>query len=132
VIDFSSVRLAASELRLSEATVDTSAITNGLAELKRATLELDSHDRSVAQWLSDEHFAGGVLATAATMNKRAELSGKGNPFNRVSRSTLIDRYNSWATQLINRIDAVQDGSATPGHFACRLAQFKADPINNTP
>jgi hypothetical protein len=46
------------------------------------------------------------MATAATMNKRAELLGKSDPFNRVSRGDIIDRYNRWAGQLVGRLDAV--------------------------
>jgi len=94
VADYSSVCSLASNLSLSEATVHTAAIIDDLAALKRATLEVESSDPAVAQWLSDEHNAGAVEATAATMNKRAELSGKGNPFNRQSRGTIIDRYNA--------------------------------------
>lgn len=130
--DYSSVRSLASSLFLSEATVDTAAITDDLAALKRATLQVESTDSSVVQWLSDEHYAGGVYAVAALMNKRAEISGKGNPFNRQSRGEIIDRYNRWAGQLVERIDAVQSGSATPAQYLPRLAKFKADPINNTP
>lgn len=130
--DFSSVRSLASDLSLSEASVDTPAITDDLAALKRATLEVNSTDPDVAQWLSDEHYAGGVIVTAATMNKRAELSGKGNPFNRVSRGDLIDRYNRWVGQFVDRLDAVQSGSATAAQYLPQLATFKADPVNNTP
>lgn len=130
--DFSSVRSLASDLSLSEASVDTPAITDDLAALKRATLEVNSTDPDVAQWLSDEHHAGGVIATAAAMNKRAELSGKGNPFNRVSRGDLIDRYNRWAGQFVDRLDAVQSESATAAQYLPQLAKFKADPVNNTP
>lgn len=126
------VRSLANQLSLSEVSVDTSAIIDELAALKRATLEVASSDPVLAQWLSDEHNAGGVLATAATMNKRAELSGKGARFNRVSRSEIIDRYNRWAGQLVDRIDAVNSGNATPAQYLPQLAKFKADPVTNTP
>jgi hypothetical protein len=130
--EFSSVRSLASDLSLSEATVDTAAITEDLAAFKRATLEVESTDPTVAEWLSDEHYAGGVMVTAATMNKRSELSGEANPFNRVSRGDIVDRYNRWAGQLVERLDAVENGSATAAQYLPQLAKFKADPVNNTP
>lgn len=130
--DYSSVRSLASGLSLSEATVDTATITDDLAALKRATVEVDSTDAATVQWLNDEHYAGGVYAVAATMNKRAEISGKGNPFNRQSRGEIIDRYNHWAAQFVERIDAVESGRTTPAQYLPQLAKFKADPINSTP
>jgi hypothetical protein len=130
--DLYSVRSIASSLSLSEETVDTGGVTDDLAALKRATLEVEPNDPDIAAWLSDEHYAGGVMATAATMNKRAELAGRGDPFNRLSRSSIIDRYNRWAGQFVDRLDAVQSGSATPAQYLPQLARFKADPVNNTP
>jgi len=130
--DFSSVRSLASALSLSEATVDTAATTDDLAALKQATLEVESSDPALAQWLSDEHYAGGVYAVGATMNKRAEISGKGNKFNALSRGQLVDRYNRWAAEFVSRLDAVESGSATAAQYLPQLAKFKADPINTTP
>ena len=130
--DYSVVRSLASDLSLTEATVGTLAVTESLAAFKRATLELDSSDPFVGRWLSDEHFAGGVFATAATVNKRAELSSTGNAFDRVPRSEMVERFNRWAAQLVDRIDAVQNGTASPAQFLPQLAQFKSDPINNNP
>lgn len=84
------------------------------------------------QWLSDEHFVGGVINTAATMNKRSEIRGKGQQFNVLSREEIVRRYNTWAAQLVERIDAVQSGRATPAQYLDSLARFRADPIHNTP
>jgi hypothetical protein len=75
---------------------------------------------------------GGVYLTAATMNKRAEMSGKGNAFNEVSRRELIDRYNRWASQLVERIDRVEEGTADPAHYLNQLARFRADPVHTEP
>lgn len=130
--EYSSVRAMASNLSLSEATVDTAADTNALAALKRATLDVQSSDPAVAQWLNDEHYAGGVISTAAKMNKRTELSGKGNPFNAVSRGNLVSRYNAWAAQFVQCLDAVASGGATAAQYLLQLTNFKADPVNNTP
>jgi hypothetical protein len=130
--EYSSVRALAIDLFVTEATVDTVAITAALAALKQATLEVELSDPAVAQWLSDEHYAGGVISTAATMNKRAEVSGKGNPFNAVSRDDLVKRYNAWAAQFVQRLDAVESGSATAAQFLQQLAKFKVDPVSNTP
>jgi hypothetical protein len=98
--DLSEVRALAVDLSLTEAEVDTAEKVAAMADLKRATLAVASTDATLAQWLSEEHYAGGVLMTAATMNKRAEISGKGNAFNAVSRCELIARYNPWAAQLV--------------------------------
>lgn len=129
--DFSEVRALAADLSLTEAEVDTAGKVAAMAELKRSTLAVASTDANLAQWLSEEHYAGGVLMTAATMNKRAEISGKGNAFNAVSRGELIARYNRWAAQLVERIDAV-DGGAAPAQFLPQLARFRADPVHVLP
>lgn len=130
--DLSSLRSLASALSLSEATVDTAATTDQHAAFKQATLEVEPSDPVLAQWLSDEHYAGGVYIAAATMNKRAEASGKGLPFNVVSRGQLVDRYNRWSAQLVSRLNAVENGSASPAQYLPQLAKFKADPVNTTP
>lgn len=130
--DLSSVRALAAQLSLSESTVDTPAVTEALAALKVATLEVDSGDPALAEWLSAEHFSGGVLATAATMNKRGEAAGKGDPFARQPRAVLVERYNQWAARFIDRIDAVDGGRATPEQYLPQLNRFRDDPINNEP
>lgn len=130
--DLTLVRSLASDLSLSEATVDTAAITDALAALKQAMLGVTATDPNVATWLSEEHFAGGVIAVAATMNKRAEGTGRGAQFNLQPRSQIIDRFNAWAAQFVERIDAVMSGRATAGQFLPTLAAFRADPINNAP
>ena len=130
--DLTEVRAHAQHLTLSEATVDTPQVVESLAGLKRAMLAASTGDSQVDEWLSKEHMAGGVYSTAATMNKRAEQSGTGNRFDLLSRSTLIARYNAWAKQLIQRIDAYQAGrSDVPGYLA-RLTAFHADPVRNEP
>lgn len=130
--DLSQVRALAANLSLTEAEVDTAAKVEAMAALKRASEAVDSADPQVATWLSEEHYAGGVYLTAATMNKRAELAGKGNKFDAVSRAELIARYNRWAAQLVDRIDIVEAGSATPAHFLPQLARFRADPVHVEP
>lgn len=130
--DLSEVRALASDLSLTEAEVDTAEKVAAMAELKRASEAVDSSDESLAKWLSDEHYAGGVYLTAATMNKRAEIAGKGNKFDAVSRGELIARYNRWAAQLVDRIDIVDAGSATPSQFLPQLARFRADPVHTEP
>lgn len=129
--DLSEVRALAANLSLTKAEVDTAEKVAAMAELKRATLAVASTDANLAQWLSEEHSAGGVLMTAATMNKRAEISGKGNAFNAVSRGELIARYNRWAAQLAERIEAVDSGAA-PAQFLPQLARFRADPVHVLP
>ncbi len=130
--EHSEVRALAAGLSLTESEVDTAAKVEAMAELKRASLTVHSTDANLAKWLSDEHYAGGVYLTAATMNKRAEISGKGNTFNAVSRGELIARYNRWASQLVERIDRVEDGTAEPAQFLGQLARFREDPIHSEP
>ncbi|MBD7958640.1 hypothetical protein H9651_13420 [Microbacterium sp. Sa4CUA7] len=130
--DLSEVRALAAELSLSESEVDTAEKVAAMAELKRASLAVDSNDANLTNWLSDEHYAGGVYLTAATMNKRAEIAGKGNMFSALSRSELIARYNRWASQLVERVDRVEGGAAAPEEFLRELARFRDDPIHNEP
>jgi hypothetical protein len=130
--DLSNVLPLARNLSLSEGTVDTPEVIASLADLKTAMVSASSGDETVDRWLSQEHMAGGVLSTAATMNRRAELSGKGDPFNRQSRATLIDRYNAWASQLVERIEAVDAGHANVSAYLRQLAAFHADPLQNNP
>lgn len=130
--DLSEVRALAQQLTLTEATVGTPEVVESLANLKRATLAASTNDSQVDEWLSKEHMAGGVYATAATMNKRAEQNGSGDRFDLLSRSTLIARYNAWAQQFTQRIDAYQAGRGdVPGYLA-RLVAFHADPVHNEP
>ena len=130
--DLSEVRALAANLHLSDSEVGAAAKVDAMAEFKRASLNIASTDAELAKWLSDEHYAGGVYLTAATMNKRAELAGKGNPFDAVSRGELIARYNRWASQLVNRIDSVGNGTARPAQFLVQLARFRDDPIHAEP
>lgn len=130
--DLSGVRALAIELSLTEAEVDTAAKVEAMAELKRASVNVHPITADLAKWLSDEHYAGGVYLTAATMNKRAEISGKGNAFNAISRGELIARYNRWASQLVERIDRVGDGTAQPAQYLDQLARFRADPVHTEP
>lgn len=119
-------------LTLSEATVDTPQALDSLRHLKDVTQAVDDDGAGLAEWLSDEHYAAGVLLTAATMNKRAAVSGIGNPFNRQSRATIISRFNAWAAQFADRIRAYQLGKADVPLYLARLSRFKEDPINNQP
>ncbi|MFB8191348.1 hypothetical protein ACFC14_18675 [Microbacterium sp. NPDC055988] len=130
--DLSEVRIVAAGLSLSESEVGTAAKVEAMAELKRASLAAHSDDASLAKWLSDEHYAGGVYLTAATMNKRAEISGKGDAFDAISRRELIARYNRWASQLVERLDRVEEGSAAPAQYLDQHARFRADPIHAEP
>lgn len=130
--DISSVLAHARGLSLSEETVDTQGVTDALAALKRASLTASSGNGDVDKWLSQEHMAGGVFATAATMNKRAELSGKGDPFNRQSRSVLISRYNAWAAQFVGRLQAFERGNADVQGYIRQLDKFHSDPVIQNP
>lgn len=130
--DLSAVRMLAAGLSLSEPEVGTAANVEALAELKRASLAVNSDDASLANWLSDEHYAGGVYLTAATMNKLAETSGKGNTFDAAPRGELITRYNRWASRLVERIDHIEEGSAAPAQYLDQHARFRADPVHTEP
>lgn len=125
--DLSPVRAQIATVELAEEAVDTSQPVEALAELRRVIDGLDL-DPQVHTWLTEEHFAGGVLLTAATMNKRAEVSGKGNPFNRQSRAVLIGRFNRWARALEERTSACPDTSSI-AELRRRLAAFREDPVN---
>lgn len=130
--DLSGVRALAIELSLTEAEVDTAAKVEAMTQLKRASVHVHPTTADLATWLSDEHYAGDVYLTAATMNKRAEISGNGNAFNAISRGELIARYNRWASQLVERIDRVEDGTAQPAQYLDQLARFRADPVHTEP
>jgi hypothetical protein len=95
-------------------------------------LDASDGDEAVDSWLNHEHMAGGVLTTAATMNKRGEQSGKGGAFNRQSRATLIGRYNAWAEQFVARLEAFEAGRAKVPAYRAQLAAFHADPLRNEP
>lgn len=130
--DISQVLLLVRELSLTEASVDTEAVTDSLAALKQATLAASTGDADTDAWLSQEHTAGGMLATAAALNKRAEIAGKRGSFNPQTRATLVSLYNSWARQFESRLEAFQDGRANVPTYLRSLALFHADPLSHHP
>lgn len=130
--NLTSVTRATADLFLSEATVDTAAPLQALRVLKDSINQDTLDGTELREWLDAEHFAGGVLLTAATMNKRAEVAGKGDPFNRVSRSELIQRFLAWASQLTARLEAVQNGTADLAAYRRKLAAFREDPVRRRP
>ncbi|MCR2761922.1 hypothetical protein NQ152_00190 [Microbacterium sp. zg.B48] len=130
--DLSNVLTVARGLSLSEPTVGTPGAPKSLARLRTAMSASFDGDEAIRNWLSQEHMAGVVLSTAATMNKFAEVSGKGDPFNADSRSTLISRYNAWAAQLVDRIEAVEAGRGDLPAYTRQLAEFHADRLRNEP
>lgn len=130
--DLSNVKSIAQNLKLSESAVDTPGVVSGLAALKREMIVASTGDVQIDEWLTKEHMAGGVLATAATMNKRAELKGSGNRFDAVSRSEIIARYNAWAQQLVGRIDTIHAGTGNVAAFITKLTAFHSDPVRNRP
>ncbi|WP_292763790.1 hypothetical protein [Microbacterium sp. UBA3486] len=129
--NLAALRLLVANLPLTEAEIGSDSTTAAHAELK-STIDRDASDSDVHQWLEDEHYAGSVLLAAAGLNKRAAQSGRGNAFDRQPLSTLVARYNAWASQLNVRISAYMAGDADLAGYRARLAAFRQDPINNQP
>ncbi|MFK0401045.1 hypothetical protein ACIQTT_01815 [Microbacterium sp. NPDC090225] len=129
--NLSEVRGIAAHLTLTEVAVGTDAPIADLRALKSA-IEREVTDPSARKWLDAEHYAGSVLLTAASLNKRAAADRSRNAFDRQPLSTLVSRFNGWADQLRSRIDEVVAGTGRVQDYSAQLAAFRADPVNVQP
>lgn len=125
------VRNHVAGLSLTDGDLDSDGITTQIARLRKLIDEAAALDPTVAQWLSDEHFRGSSLLTAAKINKRkwGSQTATGEP---LSRATIIRRFNEWVPEFVGRIDEYEarPETATVKPWLESLALFRADPIRN--
>jgi hypothetical protein len=124
---------------LSGLTLDESAFSAGDAVVNRvrdfgaAVTSLEAPSEPwLAEWLHAENVKGGMLYAAAKINWNHEQLGKGTAGDTRMRATIVNRFNSWVAQALERLSLYEMNptSGTTRPWLAELDRFKIDPVRN--